>query len=258
MPRRSREPAAPKATSAKDWAKADRVTPQLTERLPSEISDGGGLGFDPQIFATPAAPLDPEDPAVRILIRQLDVVANGPQVTLPWKADPRSREELATLLEEWRLLAETEERRLFGKGAPPRLVTVGVKRERRNRWAITAVSPGRELRASRDSLRASSFRLDPDTPLSPEDTVLRLLVVERTRSGGRLAFGRFQPPDLYVGEDELLLRCFITPLEGWQAGTRPWETPLLVELPEPVGERQVTDGAVYFKGASRAPVKPAG
>jgi hypothetical protein len=41
-------------------------------------------------------------------------------------------------------------------------------------------------------------------------------------------------------------------LEGWQAGTRRWETPLLVQLPEPVGDRTVVDGAIYFKGAPKS------
>ncbi|HET9074403.1 MAG TPA: hypothetical protein VFN48_07475 [Solirubrobacteraceae bacterium] len=241
-----------KPPSAKEWARADTIIPLPTERLPDEISDGSGLGFPPAALVAEAPALDPEDPAVMMLIQQIDYAAEGPQVRMPWRRETRSAEELSALLVGWRELAATPERRIFGKGVPPRLLTVGVKRERGQRWAITAVSPARQLRASRAGVRASSFRVDPETLPAPGDRRLRLLVTEQTRAGGRLAFGRFQAPDLYLDDEEVLLRCFITPLEGWQAGTRRWETPVVVELPEPLGARRVVDGAIYFAGAPRS------
>jgi hypothetical protein len=250
--RRKREPLPPKPTLEKGWARADSISPLITERMPGEISDGAGLGFAPEVLTAPFVALDPADPAVKLLIHQIDFARTGPQFQLPFQSDGRSHEELSKNLEGWRLLAATEDRRVFGKGIPPNLVTVGVKRERRGKWTVQAVSPARQLRASRDGLRASSFRVDPDTPLTPEDTVLRLLVSEQTRSGGRLAYGRFLPPDLYLGPDEVMLRCFIRPLEGWQAGTRRWETPLMVPLPEPLGSRPVVDGAIFFKGTPKS------
>jgi hypothetical protein len=250
--REPKEPLEPKATSEKEWAKADTISPLLTRRLPVEISDGSGMTFPPEALSAQHPPLDPEDPAVKVLIHQIDFSVKGPHVKLPWRRDPRSPDELAELLSGWRVLASAKDRRLFGKDSPPKLITVGVKRERRNRWAINGVSPARQLRAARGEIRASSFRVDPDQPPGPEDTLLRLLVVEQTRAGGRLAYGRFQAPDLYLDESEALLRCFVTPLQGWQAGTRRWETPLLVRLPEPLGERQVVDGAIYFQGVPRS------
>jgi hypothetical protein len=248
-----REPAEPKPTGEKEWARADTISPLLTRRMPTEISDGGGLGFAPEVLAADFAPLDPEDPAVRVLIQQLDHSNFGPQVRVPWRTERRSPAELGILLEGWRILAASDHLRLYGKGVPPRLLTIGIRHERGKRWVIGGISPARQLRASRGGLRASSFRTDPDRPPAPEDTVLRLLVVERTRAGGRLAFGRFQAPDLYLDGEEALLRIYINPLQGWQAGTRPWETPVLVQLPEPLGPRRVVDGAIYFQGASRKP-----
>lgn len=242
----------PRPVGEKAWAKADTIAPVLTDRLPAEISDGSGLGFAPSALTREAAGLDPEEGAVRALIQQIDYAASGPQVKLPWRRDPRSPAELGTLLAGWRELARSEERRLFGKGVPPRLLTVAVKRERGDRWAIEAVSPARQLRASRDGVRASSFRVDPERPPAPDDDVLHLLVVEQTRAGGRLAYGRFQAPELYGDAEELLLRCYITPLEGWQAGTRRWETPVHVQLPEPVGNRRIVDGAIFFQGVPRS------
>ncbi len=253
MPKREpREPREPKATTERGWARADTVSPLLTRRLPTEISDGSGLGFAPEVLGAEFDPLDPEDPAVKILLQQIEHSAFGPQVRVPWRTERRSPAELAVVLDGWRVLASREDLRLFGKGVPPALITVGVKRERGKRWGISGVSPARQLRASRGGIRASSFRVDPENPPRPEDTVLALLVTEQTRAGGRLAYGRFQAPDLYLDAQEALLRCYITPLQGWQGGTRPWETPVRVTLPEPLGERQVVDGAIYFQGASRS------
>jgi hypothetical protein len=246
-----RKPQEPKPTPEKEWAKADTVLPLPTRRLPTEISDGSGLGFSPETLTAELPPLDPEDPAVKVLIQQIDHSAFGPQVRLPWRREHRSATELAALLDGWRLLASTQERRLFAKDVPPRMLTVGVQRKGK-RWEIGGVSPARQIRASRNGLRASSFRLDPEHPPTPQDSVLRLLVTEQTRGGGRLAYGRFQAPDLYLDEQEALLRCFITPLDGWQAGTRAWETPVLVQLPEPLGDRRVVDGSIYFQGVPRS------
>lgn len=247
-----REPLEPKPTGEKEWARADTISPLPTRRMPTEISDGGGLGFAPEILSADFEPLDPTDPAVKMLIQQLDHSSFGPRVRVPWKTERRSHAELEILLDGWRLLAGTDNLRLFGKGAPPKLLTIGIRRERGRRWVIGGISPARQLRASRGGLRASSFRVDPDRPPKPEDTTVRLLVVERTRAGGRLAFGRFQAPDLYLDEQEALLRIYVNPLQGWQAGTRPWETPVLVELPEPLGTRTVVDGAIYFQGTARS------
>jgi hypothetical protein len=71
-------------------------------------------------------------------------------------------------------------------------------------------------------------------------------VTEQTRASGSLAHGRFQAPDLYLGDDEALLRFYITPIDSWKGAAKRWETPVFLQLPEPLGERQIVDGAVYF------------
>lgn len=244
-----RKPLEPKATSTKEWDKAETLTPAVVDLMPELVIDGGGLPFTLESLRAPFDPLEPDAPGVEILLEQIEAAAGKTVVRLPWKQrDPEvSRQQL----EGWRILARDESEIVFGRGAPPALVTVSVQRTRGERWSARSVNTARQLRVTRDGIRASSFRVDPDAPPAPEATLLRLLVSEQTLAGGKLAHGRFLTPELHVDAERVLLRFYITPLPGWQARTRRWETPVLVQLPEPLGERQVVDGAVYFQPAPR-------
>ena len=149
-------------------------------------------------------------------------------------------------LEGWRVLARTDDEVLFGRGEPPQLLTVAVRQDqRRNTWSCIAVSAGRPLRASRDGIRASSWRLDPTHPAEPKDTVLRVLVREQTFAGSQRADGRVLPPNLHLDAEQLVLTMFVTPQRGFQVRAPNPETPVRIALPEAVGARELIDGALY-------------
>ena len=157
-----------------------------------------------------------------------------------------AHEEALDRKSERRLLARSDSEGLFGRGQPPELVTVAVqKHARRGMWQCSAVTKARPLRATRDGIRASSWRLDPNHELKPEDTVLRVLVTEQTFSGAERATGRVQAPDLHVDSEELVLTMFVTPRPGFQLRVPNPETPVRVALTQPVGTRWVVDGALY-------------
>jgi hypothetical protein len=157
--------------------------------------------------------------------------------------DPRPS---SSALEAWHLIARTGEEALFGLGRPPDLVMVAVRKDgRRGTWSRVDKTAGRPLRVTRDGVRASSWRLDPTHELRADDTVLRILVTEQTYAGGKRADGRVLDPDLYEAEDELILTVFVTPLEGFVMRTPNPETPVRVALSQPVGSRELIDGAVY-------------
>lgn len=232
--------------SERAWARSDVLEPVPAERFPPDISDGGGLPFARSALDELAAPLDPDDPAVAALLARLRPRAAAGR-SMPWRRDspPESASALATL-QGWRALAQTESEVLFARGAPPRLLTVAVRRNaRRGTWAAIGHSSGRPLRAARDGVRASSWRLDPTRELVPEETILRILLTEQTFSGGKRAHGRIQPPDMYVNADELVLRMFVTPQPGFNMRSPNPETPVRVALPHPVGHRELVDGALY-------------
>jgi hypothetical protein len=200
------------------------------------------LPFSPAALFAPLAPPDPGDPAVAPLLREL--------------AGSRLPADAArTALASWRELAATDAERLFGRGLPPDLVTVSVRRGRRG-WTLVGVTRGRALRATRNGIRASSWRPDPDLTAGPGDRRLAILVTEQQRSAGRYATGRLLTPDLHMGEEELTLTVYVEPVPVVGiAGANP-ETPVWVELPEPIGERILRDGSLWEpRSGARPPVE---
>jgi hypothetical protein len=140
----------------------------------------------------------------------------------------------------------TDEEVLFMRGRPPALVTVAVRRDsKRGAWTCLAVSTGRPLRATREGIRASGWRLDPNREPDPAQSELRLLITEQTWAGGTRADSRLLAPDLHLGDEELVLRAFVAPRPGFQVRSPNPETPARVVLPAPLGPRHVIDGAVY-------------
>jgi hypothetical protein len=104
------------------------------------------------------------------------------------------------------------------------------------------------LRATREGIRASGWRLDPTREPDPAQSELRLLITEQTWAGGTRADGRLLGPDLHIGDEELVLRVFVTPRPGFQVRSPNPETPARVILPVPLGPRRVIDGALYEAG----------
>jgi hypothetical protein len=162
------------------------------------------------------------------------------------REQPVERPLSASTLDGWRVIARTGKEALFGRGVPPDLVMVAVQKDaRRGTWSRADKTAGRPLRVTRDGIRASSWRLDPTHDLGADDIVVRILVTEQTWAGGKRADGRVLGPDLYVGEHELILTMFVTPLEGFRMRSPNPETPVRVALPHPVGGRELIDGALY-------------
>ena len=217
----------------RDWESSVVLEPRRAAHEPELISDGAGLPFSPSALRAPAGQLDPDDPAVGALAAQLSRQKPAADGSLP-------------RLEDWRILARAQGEVLFGRGQPPRMITVAMRHDgRRDNWRSHAVTRAGTLRAARDGVRASSWHLDPTYPLTPEETVIRVLVTEQTRSGGTLASKRLLAPDLHEGDDEMLMTMFVTPRPGVQMASATPETPVRVRLPSPVGERRLVDGALY-------------
>lgn len=242
-----------KLPSERDWERSAVLQPRPGPRHPALVSDGGGLPFPPAALAEASEPLDPDDPAVGALWGQLTARAVPKRPSrLPWKrgVEPPPPPAPASL-DGWRQLARTDSEVLFARGHPPKLVTVAVRLDARGRtWTCLGASAARPLRATRDGIRASSWRLDPTQETPPDESVLRLLVREQSFASGQRADSRVLEPDIYIDADELVLTVFVSPLPGFQNGTRHPETPVRVALPHPVGPRRLIDGALVELPAS--------
>jgi hypothetical protein len=262
-PRRPGRPAARerKLPSERDWERSALLDPRPGPRHPQLISDGGGLPFPPAALAGPREPLDPEDAAVGGLLAHLTARAAPKRSSrVPWKRSAASTPTAAPAsLDGWRLLARTDGEALFARGLPPQMLTMAFRRDgRRGTWTCYGSSAARPLRATRDGIRASSWRLDPTQEAQPEETVLRVLVSEQSFASGQRAAGRVLAPDIYVGPDELVLTIFVTPVPGFQNNTPNPETPVRIALPHPVGPRRLIDGALTHFSPPGAPPPTAG
>lgn len=225
------------------------LEPRPSPGHPELISDGGGLPFPPAALAGSAGRLDPDDPAVGALMAEISraTASKGDSRRL-WKrgAAKGGAAPVPPSLNGWRLLARTDGEALFGRGRPPQLLTVAVRQDARRRgWTCVGVSAAQQLRAARDGLRASRWRVDPTREANPEETVLRVLVTEQTWAGGQRADTRLLAPDLHVAAEEVVLTMFVTPRPGFQTRTSNPETPARIALPRPIGSRRLIDGALY-------------
>ncbi len=222
------------------------LEPRLAPRLPELIGDGAGLPFATAALTGAPAPLDPGDPAVAALLAYLTSRAAPKRAPRPWKRGgaPSGRAPSASL-DGWRLLARVDGEALFARGRIPELLTVTLRQHTlRRSWSCVRSGLAGQLRATRDGIRASSWRADPTHEIRQQDTVLRLLVTEQAFASGKPADGRVLGPDLYLGADELVLRMFVSPRPGFQNGVPNPETPVRVALSEPVGRRRLIDGAL--------------
>lgn len=228
------------------WESAPALFPVVGSAEPTLISDGGGLPFAPDGLTGDPTPLDPQDPAVAALLVQIDRGRQQAQPTRLFR--PRARPapmDTSDKLSGWRELARNPDEALFGRGRPPQLLTVAVRRGRRERWEPVGASNSRPLRAVRDGVRASSWRVDPNSPPEREARELRILVTELTMASGTPAEERLLEPEMYLDAERALLRVYVRPIEGYvgRAGKR--ETPVIVRLPEPLGQRLPVDGALF-------------
>jgi hypothetical protein len=234
LPRRSAFP------TERDWERSVVLEPRPASYQPDLVSDGAGLPFAPAALGAPAGQLQPNDPAVGALVAQIA------------RHKTPTGSSAVPNLDGWRVLARSDAEVLFGHGLPPHLVTVAMRRDaRRHTWTSAAVSTARPLRATRDGVRASGWRLDLTREPDPEDTIVRVLITEQTWAGGKRADTRLLAPDLHVGADELVLTIFVTPRQGFQVRSPNPETPARVALPHPIGRRRLIDGAVYDGASAR-------
>lgn len=222
------------------------LTPLPAALEPELISDGGGLPFHPAAPYEQHPPLDPAEPSVKALLGQIEIGRKQARRRGFFRREPAPAPmDEAQKLAGWRPLAATEDEVLYAKGRPPQMLTVAVKRGRGEHWSVVGVSNSRPLRAIREGTRASSWRPDPDFPLDPEQTEVHLLVTEQTMATGRMAEDRMLAPDVFIDAERVVLRLYVKALEGYVGRTRRHETPVVVRLAEPIGERTLIDGALY-------------
>lgn len=103
-----------------------------------------------------------------------------------------------------------------------------------------------ELGLALDGLGNADVRLDPDAPPPSGDaTELHLLVTERACASGKSAEGRIRVVSHRYSDDQLQIAVGVEPRAGDQECPGNPETPFVLRLEEPLGDRTVVDATTY-------------
>jgi len=92
----------------------------------------------------------------------------------------------------------------------------------------------------KDDPEPASWRVDPAATLSPESEEIPILVMEADCTSGRLATGRIVAKVTYTTES-IIIDIKVNPLGEGDYSCEGVETPYLVVLNEPLGERDLVD-----------------
>lgn len=220
-------PAAPTAASPTEAPPAEAADPVRTI---SEVSCGGP-GFPIGILDEPGRAETFDDPAAAVLRHHL---AN-PTADSGWLPDAG-----------WREVARTETEVTYVADAapvtdPPYAVVTVVRED--NGWIVAGWSQCRLQASVGPDLGLASFRVAPDVPLAPGSIEIPVLVTERACNSGRDAQGRIVDPLIVLGDEAVTVTFAVRPVEGDQDCPSNPETPHLLILPEPLGERELLDGS---------------
>lgn len=86
---------------------------------------------------------------------------------------------------------------------------------------------------------------EPAEEVHPETTRLRVSVQERMCASGQPADDRLLSPEIELGEDAVVVTWFVEPVPGGASCPSNPITGATLELPEPLGDRELLDGGVY-------------
>lgn len=212
------------------------------ERATTHVSCGHGAAFSLEVLDQPPNAELADDPAAAALRRHL--AEPGIEfASLPdsgWREATRSFGSVTWIAEDpsspgsWHQVTASDEGgewRVTGWGGCSMQPDVGV------------------------GLGLASFRVAPNEELTPETVEIDVLVTERACNSGEDARGRIVAPAILPGADTITVIFAVRPRLG-VAQTCPSnpETPFLLRLPEPLGDRALLDGsAVPPRDATECP-----
>ena len=115
-------------------------------------------------------------------------------------------------------------------------------RLRNGQWTVDGAGRCELLPEIRAGLRLAMFRLAPGQQLTPEMTEVEVLVTELACNSGQDARGRVRVERIIPGDSSVIVVMATAPRDDAQACPDNPETPFLLELPEPLGDRALLDG----------------
>ncbi len=189
----------------------------------------GGPGFPAAILEQPGRAETIDDPAAAALRRHLV----EPGADYDWLPDAG-----------WREVARTETEVTYvadaAPGSDPPYAVVTVVRDG-GRWSVAGWAQCRLQPDVEPGLGLASFRVDPGLELTAALSEIPVLVTERACNSGQNARGRIVEPEIVLSESAVSVVFAVRPRPGGQDCPSNPETPHLLSLPEPLGERTLLD-----------------
>ena len=149
----------------------------------------------------------------------------------------------------WRVLHRTDDRVLLVHSddtvTEPDVAFMGTERDGGEwHWAGAGMGGGCPLEVKMPpGLNAVDWRLDPTAePITPESTVIHVLVTERACADGQAMGDRLLGPEVIVTDTEVLIAFAAQTQAGAHTCPGNPETSVTIELSGPIGTRVVTDG----------------
>lgn len=199
----------------------------------------GGPSFDLAVLDQPGGAELADDPAAAALRGHL----TAGNVETDWLPD-----------EGWIEATRTEVMVQYvarGGGAPLSAVTVEL---RDGHWTIGGWAQCRPRAEVAPGVNLAMFRVAPHEELMPETTKVDVLVTELACNSGQDASGRILRPRIISGADSVTVVMTVRPRGGGQECPDHPETPFVLELPEPLGDRLLLDGSeVPARDATECP-----
>jgi hypothetical protein len=200
---------------------------------PGAIADVscGGPGFPMSLLDEPGRAETLDDPAAEALRAHLET--SGPDFA--WLPDTGWREVVRTDTEVT-YVADA------APGSDPPYAEVSVMRDG-DVWRVAGWGQCRLQASVGPGLGLASFRVTQDVELGPEVTEIPVLVTERACNSGQDARGRIVQPRIVLGDQAVTVVFAVRPRGGDQDCPSNPETPHLLVLPEPLGDRTLLDGS---------------
>ena len=160
-------------------------------------------------------------------------------------SDPRA----VTVLPQhgWRRLYADNRQAAFAAPEGSGWTTIVVSRASDGSWGYTGLSRGGPPRRHRDDAGAALWRFDPSHPEPTEQSeTVAVLVTELACTSGQRCDDRLLAPEVEARSDTIDITFFVRSLAPGHytcPGNPP--CPLIVELHEPLGTRQLRDGCTH-------------
>lgn len=189
-----------------------------------------GPPFSPAVFDQPADATASESPEGVALRAALEGE--------PFQPEDRERS--------WRELGRSEDEVAFGTGDPPVLRGYVVLQRDGNSWNYSQSGSGCTVKPYRPDRTMARWGLDPNRPApSPDSTSVDLIVNDQSCAGGVGPDERLDDPVVEVATGTVTITFTSRPPSGDQTCPSHPPAPRRVELPEPLGDRELRDGGIY-------------